>query len=633
MKPIAIGVVLAIVILALGFLVPAILPPTVSPTTVNALKEAELARRQLHAYDASLPLVGARADVEQLKEADFDLLVERSREEFDALNSEFNKRVSQAKSTDRENNVPESGLRAASMGPAGVRSSVSSFEKCLRDNHKMLTDAARNSRSANQADRNALGVGQVAGMVKLAEAGELLAEARELRARLTTEQGRLLVVAVDWAEARDEIDHYAGLDVTEIRGDLDADLDEIKAALEETRAGVDELRGRVAEREQTLADVRAQLTETRTQRLSLEEMGFIVGDDTSFEAYRAEYLRLSEALRQLQEQEQLLAFGGIEGGSLTDDDPLEGRIEGGETVLGLNELRRLLAVEEDKLARYTRGVKALEDQMNLVVNVGNEAQTQKGQYAERLGTLTVEIDQIRAGMDELAQQAFEKEDAALRAAREGVTSFKSAKSAADRWIADANSLQREKDPQRLNERLKLITRDSFAADAAANAEARAKTLLGRIQTERALGLGEYLDTLARVNELMPDSEFDATALRESFTQARDEAVSILNEAREGYERLAQKQSNTSWVHQASLAIVYHLLWQIDEFNADQHRGNLLDQLGRTIENRRQSPHLQQQVTLYALLTGGVEAPQPDLQSDEEPDEEQPEEEEPDDESD
>ena len=127
MKPIAIGIVLAIVILALGFLVPAILPPTVSPTTVNALKEAELARRQLHAYDASLPLVGARADVEQLKEADFDLLVERSQEEFDTLKSEFNKRVSQAKSADRENNVPESGLRAASMGPAGVRSSVSGF--------------------------------------------------------------------------------------------------------------------------------------------------------------------------------------------------------------------------------------------------------------------------------------------------------------------------------------------------------------------------------------------------------------------------------------------------------------------------------------------------------------------------
>ena len=619
MKPLVIGVVLAIAILALGFLVPAILPATVSSTTVQALQEAELARRQLHAYDASLPLAAARANVAELKEADFGRLVERSQEEFDTLGSEFSQLVNRVKSADRQNRMPESPVRALVPNPSNVQSRVSELERSVRDNEQLLTGAARSSRSATQTDRDALGVGQVAGMVKLAEAGRLLAEARELRARLTAEQARLLAVATGGAEAQSERDRHAGLNVAEIRGVLDGHLDTITAALAESQAEVDRLSAEVAEREQTLAGLRGQLEETRTQRLTLEEMGFTVGDDASFEAYRAEYLRLSNTLRELEEREQLLAFGGIEGGRMAGDDLLKGTIEGGVTVVGLNELKRNLALVEDKLTRYTRARQALEDQKNLVTTMGGEARTWEAQYAARLETEATEVQQIRANMDELARQAFEQETAALAAAGNAATAFKSAKSAADRWTGEATSLQREKDLQRRNERLKLIAGDNFAAEAAASADAQAKTLVGRIYTERALGLADYLDTLARANELMPGSEFDPVKLQEQFTEARDEAVSILNEAREAYERLAQKQSSTSWVHQASLATVYHLLWLIDEFNAAQHRSNLLDQLGKVVEDRQQSPHLQQQVALYALVTGGTAAPQSDQPESEEPD--------------
>lgn len=619
MKPLVIGVVLAIAILALGFLVPAILPATVSSTTVQALQEAELARRQLHAYDASLPLAAARANVAELKEADFGRLVERSQEEFDTLGSEFSQLVNRVKSADRQNRMPESPVRALVPNPSNVQARVSELERSVRDNEQLLTGAARSSRSATQTDRDALGVGQVAGMVKLAEAGRLLAEARELRARLTAEQARLLAVATAGAEAQSERDRHAGLNVAEIRGVLDGHLDTITAALAESQAEVDRLSAEVAEREQTLAGLRGQLEETRTQRLTLEEMGFTVGDDASFEAYRAEYLRLSNTLRELEEREQLLAFGGIEGGRVAGDDLLKGTIEGGVTVVGLNELKRNLALVEDKLTRYTRARQALEDQKNLVTTMGGEARTWEAQYAARLETEATEVQQIRASMDELARQAFEQETAALAAAGNAATAFKSAKSAADRWTGEATSLQREKDLQRRNERLKLIAGDNFAAEAAASADAQAKTLVGRIYTERALGLADYLDTLARANELMPGSEFDPVKLQEQFTEARDEAVSILNEAREAYERLAQKQSSTSWVHQASLATVYHLLWLIDEFNAAQHRSNLLDQLGKVVEDRQQSPHLQQQVALYALVTGGAAAPQSDQPESEEPD--------------
>jgi hypothetical protein len=612
--------VLAVVILAVGFVAPALLPSTTGPDTLKALQDAELARRQLHGYDASLPLVETRSDVERLKEADFDQLVEQAQEEFEALRSQFAERVNQAKRVDRDHKMPESGLRALAVGPAGVRSSVSSFEKLLRENQRVLAEAVKNSRAASQTDRDALGVGEVAGAVKLVEAGRLLDEARQLRAELTAVQARAFAAASRWAAVRAERDYSAGLDVTAIRSGLDTDSQEIEVALTEARQESDRLANAVAQRQQELANVRAQLEEARRERLSLEQTGFTVGDDASFEAYRGRYLELSERLRMLQQQEQKLAFGGIEGLGAADDLP-EGELEGDE-VYGLDELQRRLAIAEDRLARYTGARKALKAQAGMVDTVGEQAQVRVGEYAARLETLAASVNELRDSMAQLAQQASEKEAAALGAAREAATAFGQAKSAVDRWTREANALQREKDAQRINERLKLITGDSFAAGFASNAEAQAKMLVGRIHTERALGLAAELDTLSRIKELVPGWEFEAGPLQDAFNTARDEAVSILNEAREVYQRLTQKETSTSWVHQASLATVYHLLWQIDEFNTEQHRSKLIDELGRVLAGRQQSPHLQEQVKLYASLTGG------ELPTGTEPEAEEPADEEP-----
>jgi hypothetical protein len=609
LKPFATGLVLAVVILAVGFLTPALLPPATSPNTLKALEDAELARRQLDAYQATLPLVAAHSDLEQLKEADFDKLVERSQQALTELSQEFSKRVGEATTHDRRSGMPKSDLRAFAASGSGVRSEVSTFETSLRDNRKLLDDALRSARSASQADRNTLGVGQVAGTVKLVEAAKLLAEARRLRSQLMKDQARALAVAGEWAAVRAERDYSAGLEVTSIRGGLDADLEEIEAALTQSQAEVDELRRAVADREQALARVRADLERARTERLSMEEMGFTVGDDASFEAYRERYLAVAQRLRELQDQEQLLAFGGIRGGRVVGDDLLKGEIEGGEAVVGLNELQRGLAVATDKLERYTGGRQSLKNEISLVGAVGDEAQMGEKQCAARLETLRAELDHVRDEMAALAQQAFEGEDAALGAAREAATTFKGAKSVVDRWISDARSLQQQKDPQRANERLKLIVGDGFAADFATSAEAQANTLVGRIQTERALGLRGYLDTLTRIGELT-GSGFEPGALQEQLNTARDGAVGALSEARDAYERMAQKPTSTSWVHRASLALVYHLLWQIDEFNAEQHRSNLIDQLGEVVANRFQYPDLQQEVKLWTVLTGRAEVPPP-----------------------
>lgn len=608
LKAFAIGLVLAVVVLAVGFLTPRFLPTAAGPATLGALQDAELARRQLHAYDLSLPLVDARSNLEQLKQADFEALVEQAREDFDRLGTESRDRVNAAKRSDQANSMPPTDARAATMNASGVKSAVSRFEGALRENQKLLADAAKNAQSASRADRNALGVGQVAGSIKLVEAARTLTEARHLRARLISERTQLVAIAAEWAGVRARRDYHAGLEVDQIRSDLDADLEEIGTALADTQSEVEQLTAEVAEREQILAGLRAELDEARSQRLNMEELGFTVGDDASFNAYRDQYLGIAERLQTLEQREQMLAFGGIEGGTVTEAELGVGPIEGGETILGLDELKRRLAVAEDKLARFTRGRRALEDHVNLVGAVGSEADAQEQRYAARLQELVTEADRIRNAMAETAQQAFEKEDAALRAARDAATAFREAKSAADRWQNDARNLQRDKDPQRTNERLKRIGNDKFVTEAPSSSEAQAKTLVGRILTERALALAGYLDALGRVKELMPGVELDTGTLQESYTTAHDEAISVLGEAREVYERLAQNPADpdTGWVHQSALATVYHLLAQIDDFNAAQHRSNAIEQLGNALQRRRESPFLQTQLVLHSYLTGGAE---------------------------
>jgi hypothetical protein len=615
--------VIAVVLLAAAFVIPRFLTPTVPPDTLRALEEAELARRQLRSYNASMPLVGAFSDLERLKEADFGRLVERSQDAFATLGEQFAKRVRAAQLSDRQNNLPQTDLRAVGGSPSGVQSAVGRFEGALRDNRALLDTAANSARSATQTDRDALGVGHVAGMVKLAKASRLLADARRLRAQLATRQADAVAVAAEWAAVRSEKDHYAGLNVANIQGNLSADLGKISEALAESERRVDALRRAIAEREQALATTRAALEQARAERLSLKEMGFTVGDDASFADYRERYLELSQRLGALQQRQQLLAVGGIRGGQPADDDFLEGELRGGETVIGLEELRRRLAIAEANLERYQQARRALNDQQSLVKTFGDDAQTQENRYTERLEALTAKANRVSEDLAAVNQQAFEKENTAIQAAREAASAFKLAQSAVQGWKRAAEELQREKDPQRMNERLSRIARDTLAGEFVSSAEAQAKTLLGRIHTERALGLAGYLSTLRRMTELMPGSAFEAEPLEEAFNTAREEAISTLGEARELYGRLAQKGGPSSWIHQSSLAAVFHLLWQIDEFNAAQHRSEVINQLGKAVGGRERFPYLQQQVALQQAVGGSAPAPGPEADVEEEPLEEAP----------
>ncbi len=605
MKGFVIGLVLGAVILAAGFLVPRYLPGKPDPQSLDALKAAELAKRELHAYDAGLPVAALHAPVSELEKADFDQLAERSADALTALSSEFSRDVRQAQSLDRKNKMPAGKLRALPGGAAGLRSGVKGFARLLRENEQLLADAAKNARAAGSKGRGVVGVNEVSGIVGLARAARYAEVARHIRTQIEQRLGQCFAVALNWAACRGDRDHYAGLDVSKTRADLEADLEEITKLAEQAGKQRDALARQIADAQDELKTVRADIQKTRAARLALEESGFEAGNDASFNAYRTQYLDLSKRLVALQDREMLLTYGGIEGGTFAGDDYLHSPIEGGQPVLGLEELARRHERARVSAERYAAARTELEQQIGQIDRFATQTQMRAKDYAGQLKELAAQGGQIIGQLDALARQAVEAEDKALAAAREAATAFAAAKMAADRWKSDARSVQSKYDAQRQNERLKRIAADERLAAFAAAGEAQAKTLAGRILTERALRLRAELTTFQQVAELMPPLAPDAAARQQAYQVAVDSAVKSLNEAREVYQRLAQKGGATAWVYQASLALVSHILWQVDIANAPRHRSELIAQLGETLKGRMQWPHLHKEAELFTVLTGGA----------------------------
>ena len=605
MKPIITGFALAIVFIAVMFVVPTFMPRATKTETLKALREAELARRQLTAFDPTMPLAAQQSDLEQLKQADLGQLTERSPEAFAALQSDFNRVVQNAKSLDRRSGLGDTALRPVSPGTAAVNG----FQQAVQANDKLLTEAVRNAKSASQADQNALGVGQIVGFAKLTEADNTLAAARPLRTDLAAALDRMLLLAVRCSELQALNEHYAGLDLTDVAKTLTEDLAEVGTRIDATNAELNAVDEMISKSRQAVEEIRTQLREKQDARLLLEQAGFDVADTAAFEKFRDEYERLSRELDALQTREQLLTQGGILGGVFTGDDLVSGEIQDGESVVGLSELEGKATLLRTTLERLEKARASLDAQRALVTGLTDDSKSLRAACDEKMSAAKAEFDAVRARAAELAQQGFEREDVALRAAREAASGFKTAKNASNQWKNGASTLQREHDPQKLNERLKLIISDEAGGLAAESGEAQATALAGRILTERALALQGYLNLATRTLELLPDAELDVTALRENYTQAHDDAIQTLNAAREMYTQLAQKQASAAWIHKSSLATIHALLAQVDETNAARHRGDLLALLGEILNGRQQYPYLQQQVMLFSAL-GGSAAPAP-----------------------
>jgi hypothetical protein len=163
--------------------------------------------------------------------------------------------------------------------------------------------------------------------------------------------------------------------------------------------------------------------------------------------------------------------------------------------------------------------------------------------------------------------------------------------AADRWQADARQLQQARDPQRKNERLRLIVADSVAKQIGETGQAQASLLVGQIFAQRTEGLAAYQSALERLAGLLSELRSDAGPIQTALDTAREEAIKALNESQSIYERLAAGTTPTVWIPQATLAAVYHRLARVDPVGAKTHFSLALDAIEKAVARRERSPYV------------------------------------------
>lgn len=559
MRPqIIIGVVIVVVILAAGYLAPR-LRSAASKQAAQATEQAELARRELHRYAESyaLPHLERQADLDTLKEADFDQLIEQSQEVFATLSQKLAETVSQAQQSDRRLGQEPTDLRVLRSNAGDVRSAVTGFDQLYQQHQALFQRAAQHARQAGQTGRDVLGVAHIQGMAEFLRAARLLEDAQIMRSRLRDKQAELLNLAAKWKLTQAETDHYAGLDVSEILADLQQDSEELTARKDEAAAQAEALTRAVAERKQELAQVRERLKAGRAALLSLEEKGFRAGDDASFNAYRERYREIADQLGTLQEQEQMLAKGGTRGGELVGDDPQTAEIQGGETVQGLEELERKLAIAREKAQRFIAAEKTLAERIEFVKQSGQTAQGEQTRYQVRLDELRPKLDETRAEAAELAEAADAKEKEVLQAAQAAVRAFQDSDAAVKAWKRAASELQRTKDRDRKNERLKMIVNDTFVQQLVDGAEGAAKMLVARIHAQRVDSVSAHLTALELYAAVRPGETVEREPLQTAIETAREQAVNTLNECVQIYQGLAAGPG--AWLPQSSLAVAHYML--------------------------------------------------------------------------
>lgn len=610
MRPFAIGLVLALGILLLAAFAPGLLQPSAERAAAEARAQAEAARRMLTTHSLETTGLAVKSDLERVKSADFAALAQQAGDTLQQLSQEFAATVQRAQTLDRRSNLPQTELRPLSLDANGLRAAVTTLERLNTENRQRLDAAAREARQASQLSGQTSGVPESLGLTKLVETQEHYAEARRTRTELAAELGRLSELAFEAASAESAAGHYAAVNVADVVKTLQDDVSEVSAEREQAAAHVAELSAAVADREADLSRTRDELGRVRSELLSLEETGFAAGNDSAFESYRQRYASLSARARELQEQEQLLVGGGRRGGEELDRGLEFGFVEGGEPVVGLEELQRQLAIAEEKLQRLGASQDSLTEKVRSVEQVGTLSQDAQRHFAGLRDAIHQRIAERQARVEALARSAMEQEDQALRAAQEAAQAFRSEAQAFSRWTGDARKTQGEFDKMRKNERLRLIVDDKYGEQLSAAGEADAKALAAMIHTDRLLAVRSLKQTEERVAANVSGFSFEAQPLDDAIASSREEAIKLLGEARAAYEKLAGKALATSWIHQVSLAAVEHLLSKLDEEGAAQHAAAAIESIRQAINKREQSPYVSEAVLAFARhITGGQLEPQ------------------------
>jgi predicted nucleic acid-binding Zn-ribbon protein len=600
---------LVIVFVAAGLVAPT-LRSSGDKLADQAQEQAALARRELARYSQTLPRID-ELTAAQLGKKDADLApaVTASSEKLKQVVSEYAKAARTAQDVAGKSGLPAPTPPPFNGDAAGVQKALANFEGAVKANDALLKSAVSHAQSAAGLDAAALGVSQTVGLTAYVQAAGLLAQASELRMHQAEALARLLDQGSARNQARGEWSYYRGLDATKVLAQLRGDLEEIARLRADAAQAAKALAAQVDEQARRLNKVTEELQQVTTERLTLEQKGFVAGNDQSFGEYREQYTRLLERAQRLQAEEQELRFGSLQGAELVGADPTTAELRGGRPVDGLEELQRRLTAAQERSRRLDHAHVSLDEQIKYITDEGQSTQGAITRYQQRLTELETGQKAAAEELKKLAAEAFNKEDEALAATKKGIQAFGQAQRSADAWVRAVRDVQSSKDPSRKNERLRLILQDPYFEQAGKTAEAATQALAGRIYVQRAQYTARLIQDVRIFAQLEPDFGFDATPFQAQLETARTEGQTVLEKAAETYGRLAEKQSPTVWVSQAAVAATYHLLAQLDDAQAEMYRDKAGEAIGKAVEKTEKSPYVRPYLQFRDALAA-AKAPPP-----------------------
>lgn len=581
-KPIVIGVVLIVILLGGAIVVPGLLMPAEHATAVQALEKAELARRQMNDYVPAVALAAARQNLDALKNVDAEKVVSRVEKAMQAYAEAAAKRVQAAQAADRKSGL-KSNIRTFAADPNSMRLALPEYEKLVSANEALLTQVTSTAQAAMGESGQTPGVPTVLGIAREMEATNLIAEARQMRTRLAALQNAAKSAALEWSVVDGQVKHYSNIDVSPTEKQLNSDLEQAKAARASGAGDVAALTEQVAKGEAELAKVREDMAAARAALAGAEAAGFKAGDDAAFQAHKAKLLELSGRLSALQGRELTLSAGNRSGATIADGDLIGGAIEGGEVVLGLDELKRRLALATDQLKRLTGGEEALTRQLADATAFGKFAKDEAARFETRRKELEASINKLIEQTGGLNKDALAKEDEALAAARAAVSAFSKARGAAGTLVSAAREQRRELDEEGKNDRLKTIVNDGMIERIADVFEAQATARLGMIYAERALAVESYKAGLEELTKSIKGATYDPKVLQEVIDNSKNEAIAAYSAAVALQEKVAQAD-RAPWAPQGGLAAMAYSSSKVDPSKAGQYLDTARKALAVALKN-------------------------------------------------
>ena len=606
--PILVGVGLALLIILAGLLAPVLRDPG-RKRAEKAQELALLSQRQLARSSLTLPRLASLSDMPELQQpAELASAATAASQHLREISEEYARLVRVAQELAEKDDLPTPTLVPLTVDVAGLQRACKEFQAHIEANDALLKAAVTNAQAAVGQEGGAVGVAQALGMAEYVRAAGRLLEAQGLRTRQTAAQARLLDIGSQWKLAQGHLDYFRGLDVAPILAQLRTQLDELSAMREDGAAAAADLSAQVAQRQQELSQAEQALQTATANLRALEKQGFPAGDDQAFSAYRQRYRQVSQQVRELQIQEQELRYGGRRGAELVGEDPATASVQGGETIVGLEELQRRLTTAQERARRLDSANLSLEDHLRYVTESGRQAQGEIARYQGRLRELEAAQKTIIEEVQALAAEAFNQEAEALQAAEKSIAAFGQAQRAAQAWIQAARDLQREKDPNRKNPRLMLVTRDPYCEQVSRSAEAAARVLAAQICAQRVESSQRLIDDMRVFVGMYTDPKFsfDPSTFQTYVDTARQTGLRTLEEARLIYAGISEKLSNqpTVWVSLAGLAAVHHLMARIDPSQAATQLVEALKFIGQALEKREQFPYLRSLLPFRAHLAAG-----------------------------